>query len=261
MQSQKEQDRLWHHFQLRQTEVFDLSYPRLRFFAGSCRRGEHVLNVGIGNGFLERQLLLRGIQVRTLDPSRAALRQARRSLGTGFQGKQGYLEAIPYSDGEFDRVICTEVFEHLHPEQFRVSLGEIWRILKAGGILIGSVPYREKLAESWTVCPRCEHSFHRWGHRQGEFDRARMTGMLRAAGFGVGRCYPRTFVDYRRTGLRPFFRALFRRLLGLMGEAIVGPSLVFEAVKMGSAGSSGPQSFRRQRTARNRGVGARSERK
>lgn len=57
---------------------------------------------------------------------------------------------------------------------------------------------------------------------------------LVAAGFRVRRCYPRTFVDYGRAGFRPFLRAFLRRLLGMMGEAIVRPSLVFEAVKIGA---------------------------
>ena len=233
-QIQKNQDRLWEHFQSRQAEVFDLSYPRLLFFARKCRPGEVVLNVGIGNGLLEHNLLARGdIEIHTLDPSRTALRRARKILGVGFHGRQGYLESAPFEDRQFDRVICTEVLEHLAPVQLPRALHEIRRILKPSGIFQGSVPYRENLGESSTVCPKCGHLFHRWGHLQGGFDKAKMKRLLEKAGFRVRQCHFRTFVDYRRTGLRSLFRALFRRLLGFFGEAIVHPSLIFEAVKNG----------------------------
>ena len=73
--AQKNQDRLWDYFQNYQTEVFDLSYPRLGYFASKCKPWERVLNVGIGNGLVEKILLARGISVQTLDPSDKALKK------------------------------------------------------------------------------------------------------------------------------------------------------------------------------------------
>lgn len=226
---QTEQDQLWRHFQLCQTEVFDLSYPRLRFFASKCKPGERVLNVGIGNAFLERLLLDRKIAIQTLDPSRMALNRAAKSLGKRFQGKCGYLENIPFPDHSFDRVICTEVLEHLTATQMQAGFIEIRRVLKPRGILNGSVPYRENLRSGMGICPRCSHRFHHWGHQQGGFEQRNMSAWLTRSGFRVLRCYPRTFVDFRRKSLRALLRALGRRLLGLFGEPIVGPSLVFIA--------------------------------
>lgn len=217
--AQKDQDSLWEHFQLRRSDIFDLSYPRLRFFAQKCKTREIILNVGLGNGLLEKLLLQNRISLKTLDPSQKALRRAKRILGNKFEAWCGHLENIPYPEQSFDRVICTEVLEHLTPAQSRSGLREIWRILKPGGTLHGSVPFREK------------YKFHRWGHQQGGFEQTKMRSALENSGFQVVKCLPRTFVDFKRPGWRPFFRAVARRVLGSLGEEIVGPFLMFEAVK------------------------------
>jgi ubiquinone/menaquinone biosynthesis C-methylase UbiE len=67
---------------------------------------------------------------------------------------------MPFPDASFGTVVCTEVLEHI-PEPAR-ALAEIERVLRPGGMLIGSVP-----AHSWiwrlrflsTTCPRDE-PFH-----------------------------------------------------------------------------------------------------
>lgn len=47
--------------------------------------------------------------------------------------------SIPLSDESVDVVICTEVFEHLSvPKQ---CIEEIYRVLKPGGVFIGSAPF------------------------------------------------------------------------------------------------------------------------
>lgn len=45
---------------------------------------------------------------------------------------------LPFADHSFDRIICSEVLEHI--PDFEVALDEINRILKPGGILAISVP-------------------------------------------------------------------------------------------------------------------------
>ncbi len=42
--------------------------------------------------------------------------------------------ALPFKDGEFSVILCSEVLEHLHtPEQ---AIAEMWRVLEPGGSLI-----------------------------------------------------------------------------------------------------------------------------
>ena len=47
-------------------------------------------------------------------------------------------ERLPFKDGAFDRVICTETLEHVDDEH--VLARELARVLKPGGILAISVP-------------------------------------------------------------------------------------------------------------------------
>jgi ubiquinone/menaquinone biosynthesis C-methylase UbiE len=46
---------------------------------------------------------------------------------------------IPLQDASVDVVVCTEVLEHLATPALCVD--EIWRVLKPGGIFIGSAPF------------------------------------------------------------------------------------------------------------------------
>ena len=53
---------------------------------------------------------------------------------------QGDIEKMPFDDASFATVVCTEVLEHVpYPA---TALKEIHRVLKPGGVLIGSVPCR-----------------------------------------------------------------------------------------------------------------------
>ena len=54
-------------------------------------------------------------------------------------------ERLPFVDGAFDRVICTETLEHVDDDS--VLARELVRVLKPGGILAVSVPdeFSEKI--------------------------------------------------------------------------------------------------------------------
>ena len=180
----------------------------------------------MGAGLLEQLLQARGVDVYSLDPSAESIERLRRELGLGERAKQGYGQAIPFESAFFDTVIMTEVLEHLPDAILHPTLDEVRRVLKPGGELTGTVPYREDLAANEVFCPECEAKFHRWGHAQ-TFDVASMGALLRQHGFRVDRLYPRAFADFRRADARLFVKALFRSVLGRLGEPLVGPNLYF----------------------------------
>lgn len=72
----------------------------------------------------------------------------------------GDIEAMPFEDASFSTLVCTEVLEHVpYPDR---ALSEMARILKPGGLLIGSVPCRSmiwKLRFLSSTCPGDE-PFH-----------------------------------------------------------------------------------------------------
>jgi SAM-dependent methyltransferase len=72
----------------------------------------------------------------------------------------GDVEAMPFPDGTFGTVVCTEVLEHIPDPQ--KALSEIRRVLVPGGTLVGSVPARSfvwNLRFLSSTCPRDE-PFH-----------------------------------------------------------------------------------------------------
>ena len=67
---------------------------------------------------------------------------------------------IPFPDASQDHILCTEVLEHVpNPE---TALAEIRRVLRPGGVLIGSVPARSLIWRLRFLSSTCPHSepFH-----------------------------------------------------------------------------------------------------
>lgn len=92
------------------------------------------LDVGCGTGLILRHLPKgsHGIDINPRNIARVKkyLPEAKIKLGDA--------EQLPYPDQQFDTVICTETLEHLVRPDLAVS--GIKRVLKPGGVLIGSVP-------------------------------------------------------------------------------------------------------------------------
>jgi len=73
---------------------------------------------------------------------------------------EGDIEAMPFADGAFGTVLCTEVLEHV-PDP-AAALREFGRVLAPGGVLIGSVPARSAIWRLRFLSSTCPHSepFH-----------------------------------------------------------------------------------------------------
>ncbi len=86
-------------------------------------------------------------------------------------------ERLPFKDGAFDRVICTETLEHVDDES--VLAQELARVLKPGGILAVSVPdeFSEKIF--WKLS--ANYRTHAGGHVR-IFRRPEIVNLMRNAG-------------------------------------------------------------------------------
>jgi SAM-dependent methyltransferase len=103
---------------------------------GSCD-GLTVLDGGCGEGYLSRYLAMRGATAFGLDTSGAlvtAAEQEGERLGLRIKYQVASLEAIPYTEKQFDIVVCNHVISDVaNPE---AVLTEIGRVTKPGGKLV-----------------------------------------------------------------------------------------------------------------------------
>ncbi|HQQ76207.1 MAG TPA: methyltransferase domain-containing protein [Thermoanaerobaculia bacterium] len=112
---------------------------RLLFEDLDPRPGERILDCGCGIGF--HLLLLqawRGVAPSGIDMDVGRLRKANRG-GARPRVAGAALPRLPFRDGTFDKVLASEVLEHLPDD--RAALAELFRVLKPGGILALSVPH------------------------------------------------------------------------------------------------------------------------
>lgn len=224
------QQHIWSHFQSQGAEyVFHASHARhaallrkIRGLAGTTK--PVVLNVGIGDGNLERQIQALGWTACSLDPDAEC---ARKLAEQGIDARAGFIQAIPFDDGQFDFVVASEVLEHLTETERQAALSEISRTLKPGGYFLGTVPYQEDLDLNVTVCPECRHVFHRWGHTT-SFDQPKVRAELTPL-FRVVTCTRTAFVDFQRRGARGKLKSLARLILAKFGAAIAMPNILFIA--------------------------------
>jgi 2-polyprenyl-3-methyl-5-hydroxy-6-metoxy-1,4-benzoquinol methylase len=162
------QDKIWDAYQ----NDTDLQFMgcrdggRIDFFSKLIPRSARVLNIGVGLGNLERQLVEKGTDVHSLDPSKTSIVNLQHNIGLGEKAKAGYSQDIPFPENYFDYVIMTEVIEHLSDSVLKETIAEVSRVLKPGGMFVGSVPADENLTEGVVICPHCGERFHRWGHLQ-----------------------------------------------------------------------------------------------
>lgn len=225
------QHRIWRHFQNDAPESFAAARPRLDWLLAEVARGAdgsapEVLNIGIGDGYFEHQALARGWRIHSLDPDAEAVQ---RLVASGIDARIGQIEQLPHQSQSLDFVVASEVLEHLAEDQCVAGLAEIARVLRDGGRFLGTVPYRENLADQQTVCPCCGAVFHRWGHQR-SFD-PRLLREQFAAWFEIEKLGRTAFVAWRGRGLRGAIKSLVRLALAKLGEQVAFPTLYWIARK------------------------------
>ncbi len=109
------------------------------------RPGERLLDAGCGEGRHCFGALERGARVVGLDLDQRALRAAagglrgrareRGSLGEMIRGDTFHL---PFPDETFDKVICSEVMEHVH--DYRAAARELARVTRPEGMVAVTIP-------------------------------------------------------------------------------------------------------------------------
>ncbi len=95
--------------------------------------GARVLDLGCGPGDGAVWLARRGLVAVGLDYSAGMLKVAKRAGELRGRLLRGDAGRLPFADGAFDGVVCTNSFHH-YPQHFP-ALREMRRVLKPGGVL------------------------------------------------------------------------------------------------------------------------------
>jgi SAM-dependent methyltransferase len=122
--------------------------------------GDLVLDLGCGFGRHAFEAARRGASVVALDAGADEVAQVRGTFGAMVEegelapghpatAVQGDALALPFADGTFDRVIASEVLEHI-PEDGS-AMAELSRVLRPGGTMAVTVPRFGPEAVNWAL--------------------------------------------------------------------------------------------------------------
>ena len=126
--------------------------------------GDLVLDLGCGFGRHAFEFARRGASIVALDAGADEVAQVRATfeamaevgdidLSTTRVGTvQGDALHLPFADGTFDRVICSEVLEHLLDDEG--AMAELSRVLSPGGTMAVTVPRFGPEVVNWTLSER-----------------------------------------------------------------------------------------------------------
>ena len=160
------------------------------------RSGDLVLDLGCGFGRHAYEALRRGASVVACDLGVDELHQVRAVAGVMYDAghvgptgasvgtvvletANGDAQRLPFADGAFDRVIASEVMEHIDDDD--TAMAELTRVLRPGGTIAVTVPslFPEKVC--WSLSEDYYAPKAAGGHVR-IYRRQQVIAMLRAAG-------------------------------------------------------------------------------
>ncbi len=150
-----EQDaELFDYFEERECAATAHDENRLRQYILSLvpKEAETILDVGSGSAWVAKRFAKENKTIVSFDISRKNVSKALEAYKSeNHLGVVGDAMQAPFKDNSFDCVIASEIIEHTpKPDKF---LAEAFRIVKPGGSLIISCPYKEKIR--YNLCVHC----------------------------------------------------------------------------------------------------------
>ena len=124
--------------------MLTVDYDRL-----GAKPGDLVLDMGCGGGRHAFETVRRGCRIVALDQSLEELVDVKNTFAAMIdagelhghvQGQPVSADALklPFADGTFDRIICSEVLEHIPDDH--TAIAELARVLRPGGSIALTVP-------------------------------------------------------------------------------------------------------------------------
>jgi ubiquinone/menaquinone biosynthesis C-methylase UbiE len=198
-----------------------------------------VCDIGCGDGCIASQAKRTTAKLKALDISHT---RAKRAKARGIDAVCADAMSVPFKDSVFDRVICSEVVEHLGDPQ--PALREIHRILKRDGKVVLTVPLNEALNSTLQDVPADELMalpyeqirvrYKVKNTHLKSFDEMSVQRLLTGSGFEVDKIDYTFDYDLRRTGVLRFMAKVWHFLLRMLGEKISDIPLGSSFVHFGS---------------------------
>ncbi|MCH9838758.1 methyltransferase domain-containing protein [bacterium] len=162
----------------------------IRFDLLDLRQGDRVLDVGAGFGRHIFECARRGADVVALDYAEDEVIETRATLGAmvdageidigRFKGVlRGDATHLPFADASFDKVITSEVLEHIQDDVAAIS--EMIRVLKPGGIFAATVPAWGPEKINWMLSDEYHAPKSVGGHVR-IYSKTELSAKLRTAG-------------------------------------------------------------------------------
>ncbi len=150
-----------------------------------ARRGEWVADLGMGGGQLVELLAGAGYAPLGFDlawTNCAKGRASRPGVADHALLAAGDLFHLPLPPASVRTAFCSEVLEHL--EQPAEAIREIGRVVRSGGVLVASCPWRQRI--EWHLCIHCNRPTPIHAHLHSVHE-SRLGGWMEAGGFEVKR--------------------------------------------------------------------------
>ncbi len=117
----------------------------------------NILDVGCGDGSFTKKLALYCNSLYAVDISPKQIERNQQKYTDVHFSVHDLSEPLPFEDGFFSWVWCSEVLEHLFDPLF--VLKEIYRVLKPGGIALVTVPYHGLFKNLMITLFKWDHHF------------------------------------------------------------------------------------------------------
>lgn len=148
--------------------------------------GLPVLDAGCGQGVFSLFMLDLGYKVFGIDISYKAVRDAARTISDGYFGLASLEDGLPFKEGYFAAVWCSEVMEHIF-DVYGV-LAELNRVLARHGMLVLTTPYHGFLKNLAIALTGFEKHYNPNISHIRFFTRKSLADCLGGAGFEIVKC-------------------------------------------------------------------------